>query len=877
MKINSLRHKLTVPFALVYGLVSLSGIFWSHHRKLDFIRNELVGASRHYLEWSLALASIEPDPGQRQRFIASIAATPEVNWLLLYDPDTGEIVGGSRYEWNRKTISELDVSTMDSILLGDSGVNEPVWQGRHLIHLGESRIFDVEGQESRFRTIRAVGSFNLDDGLSDLFETTWLMGAVWLGGGVFLYFCTFCLLKRIVIDRVDHLKRSMDLQARGEPLLEMDVADDELGQLGESFREMLGEIESSSREVQRLALVASETDNGVIITDVDENIEWINAGFTRITGFTLEEVKGRKPGAFLQGPNSSAKTIRFIREKVQARESFSAELINYAKNGSEYYITIDAKPLFEKGQFVGFIAIQRDDSARYQYEQQLLVEREKAEQANHAKSAFLAAMSHEIRTPMNGVIGVVRLLEATKLDVHQQELAGIIQRSGESLMTVINDILDFSRIEAGELKIAEDAFDLEDTVENPLSLLVGPSEEKGLLLFARQCHALPHRVRGDANRIRQILYNLIGNAIKFTESGRIEVSFSCEKQEGSRCLLKGSVSDTGIGISPEHLDGLFDRFYQVEDAQSRFRKGTGLGLAIVKRLADLMGGTVSVESVVGKGSVFHFSVCLDVLEWENPGLVGSPFGEVPAWVQIEPSCLEGEIAGRLTRLGMRRVDQPEVARILLCSSDPPKNLGKGATVLQLVPFSRSHTGAAGCHSFRAPYLYTDLIRILRSIFHEETFLAEEAAASRSRQGRTAPLATGIHVLVVEDSQINQKVIGAMLTSIGLEHTLANDGLEAVEAFRETAFDLVLMDIHMPNMDGYEATRKIRGMPNGEASTIVALSAGVLQEQEEKALKQGMDAFLSKPVKPGEIRELVARFFPASAAVASPEKKNSNES
>ena len=877
MKIYSLRHKLTVPFALVYGLVSLSGLFWSHHRKLDFIREELVSASRHYLEWSLALASIEPDPGQRLRFIASIAATPEVNWLILYDPDTGEVVGGSRYEWNRKMVSELDASTRDSILLGDPGFNEPIWEGRHLIHFGESRIFDVEDQESRFRTIRAVGSFNLDEGLNDLFETTWIMGAVWMGGGVFLYFCTFCLLKKIVINRVDHLKRSMDLQARGKPLPEMDTVEDELGQLGESFREMLGEIESSNREVQRLALVASETDNGVIITDIEENIEWINAGFTRITGYTLEEVKGKKPGAFLQGPNSSPEAIRYIRQKVQARESFSAELINYAKNGQEYYITIDAKPLFEKGQFVGFIAIQRDDSERYQYEQQLVVERERAEQANHAKSAFLAAMSHEIRTPMNGVIGVVRLLEATKLDTHQQELASIIQRSGESLMTVINDILDFSRIEAGELKIGENDFELEDTLENPLSLLVGPSEEKGLLLFSRQNNPLPYRVRGDANRIRQILYNLIGNAIKFTDSGQIEVSFSSEKVDEGRCVLKGSVSDTGIGIPSEHLNGLFDRFYQVDDAQSRFRKGTGLGLAIVKRLTELMGGTVSVDSILGEGSVFHFSVSLDVLEWENPLLVGSPFSGVPAWIQIEPSILEVEIAKRLLGLGMRRVDQPKAARILFCRGDPPKDLGNGATVLQLVPFSRSHTGAPGCHSFRAPYLYTDLLRILRSVFHEETLLAEEASGSRSRKGKAKPLATDIRILVVEDSAINQKVMAAMLSSIGLEHSLANDGLEAVEAFRESAFDLVFMDIHMPNMDGYEATRKIRKMRNGDSCTIVALSAGVLQEQEEKALKQGMNAFLSKPVKPDDIRELVERFFPASSPVASLTKKDRRES
>ncbi|MGC6506396.1 MAG: ATP-binding protein [Coraliomargaritaceae bacterium] len=863
MKIYSLRHKLTLPFALIYGLVCLCGIFWSHHRKLDFIRGELEGASRHYLEWSLALASIEPDLGQRQRFITSIAAASEVDWLLLYDPDTGELVGGSRYEWNRKQVDDLDLWVRELVLLGDARVNELIWQDSHLIHFGESRIFDVEGQESRFRTIRAVGSFNLDDGLNVLFETTLLMGAVWLGGGVFLYFCTFCLLKRTVIDRVDYLKKSMDSHARGEPLpVDGMEANDELGQLGKSYREMLVDMEASNREVQRLALVASETDNGVIITNVDEAIEWVNAGFTRITGYTLEEVKGKRPGSFLQGSHSNAETVDFIRKKVRARESFSAELVNYGKNGQEFYITIDAKPLFEKGRFVGFIAIQRDDSERYQYEQQLLVEREKAEQANHAKSAFLAAMSHEIRTPMNGVIGVVRLLEATKLDVHQQELTGIIQRSGESLMTVINDILDFSRIEAGELKIADAEFNLEDTLENPLSLLVGASEKKGILLFSKFSDSLPYRVRGDANRMRQILYNLIGNAIKFTDSGRIEVSFSSRRLEGNQFFLEGCVADTGIGISAKHLNGLFDRFYQVADTQSPFRKGTGLGLAIVKRLTELMGGSVSVESVVGEGSVFRFRVRLDVIEWENPALAEPSFSGVPVWLKLEPDSLQAEMEARFTRLGMKRVDEAEAARIILCSDAPPRVLNQEAVVLQLVPFSRRVSEVVGCYAYRAPYLFSELVRILRSILYKDVLSVGRGLSDRSKEKKVLSFAKDIQLLVVEDSKMNQMVIGAMLSSIGLEHSIANDGQEAVAAFEKTAYDLVLMDIHMPNMDGYEATRLIREMPNGNSCRIIALSAGVLQEQEEKAFEQGMDAFLSKPVQAEEIREVVARFFPA---------------
>lgn len=865
MKIRSLKHKLSIPFALVYGLVAVCGIFWSHQRKLDFIRTELISASRQYLEWSLALASIEQDPGQRQRFITSIAASAEVDWLILYDLDSGEILAGSRYEWNRKKTADLDDTTQSLIALGDTRMNEPTWEDNRLIYFGESRIFIAEDQRSLFHTIRAVGSFNLDEGFNDLLKTSMLMGIVWLGGGIFLYFCTYCLLRRTVIDRVENLKLLMDSHAKGDPLpVQIGLAEDELGQLGESFRRMLGEIQSSNRLLQRLALVASETDNGVIITDVNEYIEWVNAGFTRFTGYTLEEVKGKKPGAFLQGPKSSAETVRFIRKKVRAKESFSAELINYAKDGSEYYVTIDAKPLFENDVFLGFIAIQRDDTERFEHEQQLHVEREKANQANHAKSAFLSAMSHEIRTPMNGVIGVARLLEETKLDAQQKELVGIIHRSGESLMTVINDILDFSRIEAGELKISNEIFNLLDALESPLSLLISSCEKKGILLFAKHAETLPYRVRGDANRIRQILYNLIGNAIKFTEAGSITVSISCQPLEGATCLLKGSVRDTGIGIAEAHLSGLFERFYQVEDEKSHYRKGTGLGLAIVKRLASLMGGSVSVESVPGEGSVFHFSVCLEVVDWEGPERAKSAFSDVPAYLQIEPEALQEEITFRLERLGFSLVSDPHLARLCVSSDSSFSECREDAVILRLVPFLSAPLVNGAKPILRAPYLHSDLLTSLRSLLSEQS-LADWMHSPRQHHLKTAPFHNlNIRLLVVEDSLINQKVIGAMLRSIRLKFDLVNDGAEAVDLFTKSTYDLILMDVHMPKMDGYEATRRIRALPNGSDCVIIALSAGVLQEQEEKALALGMDAFLSKPVTVEDIRAVVARFFSSGA-------------
>ena len=305
----------------------------------------------------------------------------------------------------------------------------------------------------------------------------------------------------------------------------------------------------------------------------------------------------------------------------------------------------------------------------------------------------------------------------------------------------------------------------------------------------------------------------------------------------------------------------------MDDAQTRLRKGTGLGLAIVKRLAELMGGSVSVESTVGEGSVFRFSVRLEVVEWEDSAAVEPPFKGIPAWVSVQPLPLQAEMESRLSRLGFRAVEDPGAARLVLCSGEPPKQLGPVDAVLQLVPFSQEHSGAPGCHYYRAPYLHSDLERALRSIFHEETLAAGQDSLDRTGKEKLNPPVAGISLLVVEDSKINQKVIGAMLDSIGLGHDLADDGVQAVQAFRETAYDLVLMDVHMPNMDGYEATRRIRLLPNGQDCVIVALSAGVLQEQEAMALAQGMNAFLSKPVKADDIRAVIGRFFPTDTLVS----------
>jgi two-component system, sensor histidine kinase and response regulator len=645
-------------------------------------------------------------------------------------------------------------------------------------------------------------------------------------------------------------------------------------------------------ESERLSRQILETSfDPFIAMDGEGTITDWNAQAESVFGWPKRDVLGTRFAQLVLGEKSSSlfeqRTSEILSTSSSAATAIRFEIAAFRRDGTELpvEVTISATGNGDARRLAAFV---RDLTERKRAEKALLDAKETAEAANHAKSTFLATMSHEIRTPMNGILGMTELVLDTDLSEEQRENLGLVRVSAESLLSIINDILDFSKIEAGKLEVESIPFDLREMVGETMKAMGIRAHQKGLELVYDVSSDVNGALLGDPGRIRQVVINLVGNSVKFTERGEVFVKISQDSQEGDHAYLHFQVKDTGIGIAPDKQDKIFEAFSQADGSMARKYGGTGLGLAICTRLIEMMGGRIWLESELGKGSTFHFTLRLGIQKNSvKPGTALQPeqLRDVHVLVVDDNYTNRRVLSAMLTGWGMRPT-AVEGGRAALQALDVAKTIGHpfplvllvdgqiaemdgftlagmikkdpelaGTAIMMLT--SAGHRGdAARCRELGIsaylvkPTRQSEVLEAICGILRTEPGPQRALVTQHSlREARSR-----LRVLLAEDNKVNQTLAVRLLEKQGYSVSVAANGREALTVLALQEFDLILMDVQMPEMDGLETTKAIREMEktSGKHVPIIAMTAHALKGDEQKCLSAGMDGYVSKPIRTGEL-------------------------
>jgi two-component system sensor histidine kinase/response regulator len=630
------------------------------------------------------------------------------------------------------------------------------------------------------------------------------------------------------------------------------------------------------RQKEYFEALVSNSPTSIVVVDKEERIVSCNPAFEILFGYDQAEVVGKNIDVLVTDETTKQEALNYTRQAMKRPVHAIGQ--RQRKDGSWVDVEIFGVPVVVSGEKVGTLGIYHDIS-------ELVQARKVAEEASRAKSEALANMSHEIRTPMNGVIGMLELVLGTDLSSEQREYVNISLQSAESLLSLINDILDFSKIEAHRLELENVPFDLHKTVDDVTFSLNPQALEKGIELACLVHPTLPTSLVGDPTRLRQVLFNLVGNAIKFTDKGEVVIRVESGEEDEGHCTVRFTVHDTGIGIPQDRLPALFERYTQVDSSTSRRYGGTGLGLAISKQLVEAMGGTIGVESKENKGSTFWFNLTFEKQTEVSPEEQAQhlDLNNVHILIVDENAANRTILTKSISALGCRASSAESRAEvvlmihaaekahdpfsIILLDMQPPDAdgertlqaikkdpLGREISVIILTSMVRpgdanrfEMLGSSGC-----------LVTPVKQQLLRDSILT--VLAQKPRKAGSGPLVTRrpltdqrrqvMRILLAEDNRINQKLATVLLQKAGFLVDTVENGQEALDRVIRGHYNAVLMDVQMPEMDGFEATQHIRRWEgNSSHVPIIAMTAHALKGDQERCLEAGMDDHISKPLQP----------------------------